>query len=986
MPTTAYVFNEGAITNEYLQGLVGGSAWNNANPITYYLAFSDFNSNGTNDWLEDGAGDAIRLAFQLWENVADITFTEVFTLAEANLVESITDAGGGLGFHQFPDPADDVSNGEYNQNGTGWNATGLVQGGYGFITIIHELGHALGVEHPHDTDIFPGIPTTSPTDNDSSATGTFNLNQGVYTTMSYNDGWATGLYTTTNDFGWQGTPMALDIAAIQLMYGANMTYQTGNDTYALSDSNGAGTFYSAIWDAGGTDEITYGGASRAFIFLGEATIDGSLTGGGLISFVEGIQGGYTIAQNAVIENASGGGGNDLLDGNDTSNTLQGNAGDDTLIGRLGSDVLIGGVGNDLLIGDFDGLSNLLTVDPTLGGGITLGSGSITAGVGSNNATLGTAIDISGQFSLASNANIVDSTTTPHVTIFGTGEGARDYYSFTVNNPHATIRVDMDNTSGTYDSMVAIVDSSGNIMRLSDDSVASVGGAGSVADFGTVARSGDGYLEWTPFAAGTYYIVVGAYSGLDVIPSGATYELQVSIDNELGGASPYAAFFPYFDFNATGGASDTLNGGDGDDRAYGGEGNDVVDGGNGDDWLSGGNGDDTVIGQAGIDQLFGDAGNDRLFGGAGADVINGGADDDAMIGGDERSLSVNEATIFRVFGATLNRAPDIPGLQNWVNELESGAQTLEQIVTGFVQSTEFQATYGSLTDSEFVTLLYQNVLDRAPDQAGLDAYIAALGSGSLSREQVVLEFSESTEYQNSSLFESQGWATGVLDGNNFGGVFRIYGATLDRLPDIGGFAAWVGELDADNLTLTQVAEQFISRTEFQATYGSLTDTDFVTLLYNNVLNRAPDAAGLQSWLDALASGSSRADVVLGFSESAEYRGNTALDLTVFVQANYADQIDTIYGGAGINVLLGGRGADVFVFDANDQSTDTVLGLEGVDSIQFQNFGYTDLNDALADMSVVGQSVVLIQGNTTITFLDATLQQATEALSNADSLFG
>ncbi len=999
MATTAYVFNEGAITNEYLQGLVGGSAWNNANPITYYLAFSDFNSNGTNDWLEDGAGDAIRLAFQLWENVADITFVEVFTQAEANLVESIGDADGGLGFHFFPDTGDNVSEGEYNQNGTGWNATGLVQGGYGFITIIHELGHALGIEHPHDTDLFPGVPeglvTAEGTAYDSSATGTFNLNQGVYTTMSYNDGWATGMYTTTNDYGWQGTPMALDIAAIQLMYGANMTYQTGNDTYALSDTNGTGTFYSAIWDAGGVDEITYGGASRAFIFLGEATIDGSATGGGLISFVEGIQGGYTIAQNAVIENASGGSGSDLLDGNDANNVMNGNAGNDTLIGRLGADTLNGGLGDDLLIGDFDGLSQLLIVDPTLGGGISLGSGSITAGQASNNGTLGTAIDISGEFSLASNPNIVDSTTTPHVTIFGTGNGARDYYSFTVNNPHATIRIDMDNTSGTYDSMVAIVDSNGNIMRLSDDSVISAGGAGSVADFGAVARSSDSYLEWTPYAAGTYYIVVGAYSGLDVIPAGATYELQVSIDNELDGASPYAAFFPYFDFNATGGADDVLNGGGGNDRAYGGDGNDtidggdgndVIDGGNGNDVLNGGLGDDIVIGQAGIDQLFGDAGNDRLFGGAGADAFDGGAGDDAIIGGDERSLSVNEATIFRVFGATLDRAPDIPGLQYWVNELESGAQTLEQIVTGFVQSSEFQATYGSLSDTEFVTLLYQNVLDRAPDQAGLDAYVAALGAGNLSREQVVLEFSESTEYQNSSLFESQGWATGVLDGNNFGGVFRIYGATLDRLPDAGGFAAWVGELDAGNLTLTQVAEEFISRTEFQTTYGSLTDTDFVTLLYNNVLNRAPDAPGLQSWLDALAAGSTRAEVVLGFSESAEYRGNTALDLTAFVQANYADQTDTLYGGTGADVLLGGRGADIFVFDANDQSTDTVLGLESVDSIQFQNFGYTNLNDALADMSVVGQSVVLTQGNTTITFLDTTLQQATEALSNADSLFG
>ncbi len=691
MATTAYVFNEGAITNEYLQGLVSNRAWSNASAITYYLAFSDFNNNGTNDWLEDGAGDAIRLAFQLWENVADITLTEVFVQADANLVENITDAGGGLGLHFFPDPNDNVSEGEYNQNGTGWNASGLLQGGYGFITLIHEIGHALGIEHPHDTDLFPGVV-------ESTATGSFNLNQGIYTTMSYNDGWATGMYTTTNDFGWQGTPMALDIAAIQLMYGANMTYQTGNNTYALSDSNGAGTFYSSIWDAGGVDEITYGGASRAFIFLGEATIDGSATGGGLISFVEGIQGGYTIAQNAVIENASGGSGSDLLDGNDANNVINGNAGNDTLIGRLGTDTLNGGAGDDLLIGDFDGLSELLIVDPNLGGGITLGSGSVDSSAAANN-SLGAAIDISGEFSLAANANIVDATTTPHVTIFGTGNGSRDYYSFTVNNPHATIRIDMDNTSGTYDSMVAIVDANGNVVRISDDSPASLAGGGSVTDYGN-GVSTDSYLEWTPYAAGTYYIVVGAFSGLDVIPAGATYELQVSIDNELGGASPYAAFFPYFDFNATGGVADTLNGGDGDDRLYGGDGNDTLSGGAGADLLDGGAGGDvlqggggsntasyqsaaaglradlivafsntgdaagdsyasvqnllgsnfaddlvgtfaanTIDGASGNDYLFGRGGNDILLGGLGNDRLEGGTGADVLDGG----AGVNEAS-------------------------------------------------------------------------------------------------------------------------------------------------------------------------------------------------------------------------------------------------------------------------------------------------------------------------------------------------------
>src|SRR5690606_9454269 len=86
-----------------------------------------------------------------------------------------------------------------------------------------------------------------------------------------------------------------------------------------------------------------------------ATLDYSPTGGGVISFVyddggDGIWGGYTIANGVVIENATGGGGDDFLFGNDVDNVLTGNGGIDTLLGRAGKDTLIGGAGAD----DLDG--------------------------------------------------------------------------------------------------------------------------------------------------------------------------------------------------------------------------------------------------------------------------------------------------------------------------------------------------------------------------------------------------------------------------------------------------------------------------------------------------------------------------------------------------------------------------------------------------------------------------------------------------------
>ena len=694
MSTTAETFNENTVTNPVLQALVGGARWDNSAAITFNLAFSDFDNNGTNDWDEDGAGDAIRLAFQLWENVADIEFVEVFTTAEANFVERIDDGafegeeddGRALGFHFFPDTGDDQSDGEYNHDGRGFDAAGLVQGGFGFITLIHEIGHGLGLEHPHDTDLLPGVVI----DNNL---GDFNLNQGIYTTMSYLDGWALTGGNDSDSFGWQGTPMALDIAAIQVLYGANMSFRTGDDVYDLPDSNGSGTFFSSIWDAGGTDEIRYTGSENAYVFLGEATIDQSATGGGLLSYVDGVRGGFTIAQNAVIENGTTGSGNDLLDGNDTDNVLNAGSGDDTVIGRLGSDTITGGAGNDLLIGDFEGLDNLLTVDTSLGGGISIGSGIVVAGQSTNNTTLNSAIDISNEFSLDSNADIADSTTTPHVTVEGTGDGARDIYKLTINNPFARIILDIDNTSAGYDAFIGITDNTGQFLIFNDDSVPTRGGTGSGTDYtiGSTNVSQDSYLEFVPLEAGDYFIVVGAFPSLGDIPEGATYDLNVSVEDELNGGPQFSFFLDYFDFSATGGAGDFLDGGSGDDELIGGEGDDELTGGAGTNILRGGagidtaiyagnsgdftitenmdgsftvasttvndtlfdvenarfddqtvnltnanvatEGDDVLTGTSADDTIDGLGGNDTIDGLAGNDTLNGGTGNDIIIGGD-----------------------------------------------------------------------------------------------------------------------------------------------------------------------------------------------------------------------------------------------------------------------------------------------------------------------------------------------------------------
>ncbi len=167
--------------------------------------------------------------------------------------------------------------------------------------------------------------------------------------MSYNSGWGSQFPSHTVDeyeYGWEATPMALDIAAIQVIYGANMTHALGNDTYHLPTSNTAGTYWLCIWDAGGTDTISNAGASSACIInLNAAPLVGA-NAGGYVSWNSGIVGGVTIANGVILENAIGGSGNDTLTGNSAANSLDGGAGSDTLIGGLGNDIYVVSIATD----------------------------------------------------------------------------------------------------------------------------------------------------------------------------------------------------------------------------------------------------------------------------------------------------------------------------------------------------------------------------------------------------------------------------------------------------------------------------------------------------------------------------------------------------------------------------------------------------------------------------------------------------------------
>lgn len=373
---------------------------------------------------------------------------------------------------------------------------------------------------------------------------------------------------------------------------------------------------------------------------------------------------------------------------------------------------------------------------------------------------------------------------------------------------------------------------------------------------------------------------------------------------------------------------------------------------------GGSGVDDITGSDSADTIFAMNDDDVIYSGLANDTVDGGGGADVLLGDGAIMPTENAMSIYRLYLATLDRSPDDAGWANWVTQLNAGT-SLQTIANGFVNSAEFQLVYGSQSNTQFVTLLYSNVLHRAPDATGLANWVASLDAGN-SRASVVVGFSESVEFKKTSDPEAHA-----------GQIYRLYGAALDRSPDAGGFIGWTGALD-NNLPLDDAANAFVNSPEFKARYGSLNDTQYVTLLYNTVLHRAPDSSGLAHWVDLLSSGTSRSSVLLGFSESAEYVAGTTPSLYSYMRTVQPTWNDVLTGGSGNDTISGGHGADTYIFHPNE-GTDQVYRYEAWDTVKFTGFGYASAAAAISHMTQSGADVVFSDQASVITFHGATLAQ-------------
>ncbi|TCN22161.1 M10 family metallopeptidase [Sinorhizobium americanum] len=361
--------------NSLIDGVLSGYAWTGTITYAFPTSKSSYSYSGEKDngfaavskaqintalfAMEQGFGSAANDGFSI-EGFTNASFT----------AGSATSATIRFAQSNEPETAWAYLPGNYAQAGDIWFGTTYagtvadnrkpVAGNYAWHTLLHELGHALGLKHGHEVE---GAFKPLPSQYDSIE----------YSIMTYR-GYVGGYGYAYEHYGAPQTFMMADIAALQEMYGADFTTNSGDTVYkwtpgsgatlvngAVGIGPGANRIFATIWDGGGNDtydlsayltglkiDLRPGNASTFSIdqlaWLGGGPNNGFAAGNIFNALL------YHADTRSLIENVKGGSASDKITGNQAANRLWGNSGNDTLSGASGNDTLYGGAGADKLYG------------------------------------------------------------------------------------------------------------------------------------------------------------------------------------------------------------------------------------------------------------------------------------------------------------------------------------------------------------------------------------------------------------------------------------------------------------------------------------------------------------------------------------------------------------------------------------------------------------------------------------------------------------
>ncbi|WP_214510282.1 M10 family metallopeptidase C-terminal domain-containing protein [Pseudomonas brassicacearum] len=873
-------WSAGRTGNAQVDSLLVGTSWMGASGTTsltysfmttsslFAADYSDDNEYEAGYVLTSAQQNSIVSALGMWSSVANIKFTQVG--------ESATNVGD-LRFGGYQGMDDDTAAWAYFPDetpsaGDVWigpvtNNPAPVKGTYDYMVFVHEIGHALGLKHPF-SQLLSNPTVLAPQFDDVR-----------YTVMSYDAAYS---YQPT-------TPMLLDIAAIQSLYGANTQWQTGNNSYSWAAGQ---SVFETIWDAGGTDSIDAFNQLDAvrinlnegqFSKIGQAFTDLTTQA----AFNEGL----AIAYGAKIENAFGSANDDTLIGNALANVLN---------GRAGKDTMIGGAGNDSYIVDNTG--------DVVQESSTLASETDTV-ISSVSYTLGANIEI---LTLSASANLNGTGNTLNNRINGNagantldgGSGVDTLIGAAGNDTYVVDNLkDIVTETTALASEIDTVRSSvnwtlgANLENLILTGAAQLNGTGNALNNVLTGNAGNNLLNG---GAGQDTLIGG--EGNDAYMLDQVGELALVTENVDQGRDSLTLSY------AASASSSVVDLNLSNLRNV----ESVILSGAGAFTVIGNDLSNSLIGNASVNNLQGGAGNDNLDGGAGADTLSGGTGSDTYVVDDLKDVISETSTL-------AGEIDTVRSLVNW----SLGANLENLTLTG---SANLNGS-GNASNNVMIGNAGNNALsggagnDTLDGGSGVDTLIGGAGNDTYVVDNLKDVVSEATLLSSEidTVRSSVNWSLGA----------NLENLTLTGTAHINGTGNALG-----NVLIGNTGNNVLSGGAGNDTLDGGSGIDTLigaagndTYVVDNLKDIVTETTALASEIDTVRSsvnwtlGANLENLILTGAAQLNGTGNA---LNNVLTGNAGNNL--LNGGAGQDTLIGGEGNDAYMLD---QVGELALVTENVD---------------------------------------------------------